>query len=184
MKKKEKRIIPENQERIKAENNGLKKQKEKATRSTKIPVNRENLLIADNLPSYEEKVVTEILFPLSGNLVIKKIIFPNSRLKDPIILVDNTDIEIDPSLLTFDHKKIAVSTIRNKGKEDRVLFEILITETGKIVMRGNNFLSLTYPEEMIEFYPRSEVIVKSDIILSSGKVTETKRILFLNECNF
>lgn len=178
MKKKENSKLPENRENLNAENHVPQNEGKNIVKDSTFTQNRENLNADQYFPPSEEKVVTEILFPQSGNIVIRKIIFPISSMDDPKVIVENPDICIEPSMLFYDSKKIVVSKILYDGKEEKVLFEILITESGKIVMRGIDYLKPNGNETMNIFYPGSNVVVKTDVLFSSGQMIETKRILF------
>jgi hypothetical protein len=133
---------------------------------------------ADNyFPFIEERVVAEILIPTSWNIILKQIIFPTSAEENPVINILPEGKKVIPSILSGESKQYLVNKIIYDGKEEKIELEILITETGKIVMRGINYLN-NGEVTMDILYPYAKVNIKTNIIFSSMKMFETKRILF------
>lgn len=178
MRKKENLMIPENEETINLGNPPLQNQKEKLTGSTKIPVNREDLYPDQFFAQFDERVVTEILFPQSLSIVMKKIMFHKSGMVEPKVIIENDGKSVEPSLISFGSKKIAVSKILCAGKEEKVLLEILITESGKILMRRFDYSDTGDFSMEIIYPPDVKAEVKSTIFLSSSGIIETKKIYF------
>lgn len=132
-------------------------------------------------PPYEENVVTEILYPQSGDLVVRQIIFPNSVGKDPKVIVATKDKTIIPNIHSINSKKVLINTIISGDKEERIESDILITETGKSICRTYNHENGEYDISALSKEIGTKVIVKTDLLLVSNDMIETKRVCFRSE---
>lgn len=124
-----------------------------------------------------EDVVTEILFPPSGNFAVRKYVNHSLSFEDPKVVVDNNGQKTKSSFQFVESQKLVVSKIIEGEKEENVELEVLITEHGKIVVR-----SFEYPENgnvlVKVLYPEAKTEVKSYVLFSSSGLTETKKVIF------
>jgi hypothetical protein len=149
----------------------------KKANSSKFPEYGENNFTSYFIPPSEEKVVTEILFPISGNIVMKRINFSNSN-NDPAIVIENLGVKVKTSFLLYhDSNLVAVSKILRNGADEKVISQVLITESGRIVFLIIDY-SIAGETSLKILYPKNKVKIKSEIkFLSSGTV-ETKTVYY------
>lgn len=149
----------------------------KKTQNSELPNNGEYSKADKYFPSIEERVVAEILIPTSWSIILKQIIFPTSAEENPVINILPEGKKVIPSILSGESKQYLVNKIFYDGKEEKIELEILITETGKVVMRGINYLN-NGEVTMDILYPYAKVDIRTVILFSSLEMIETKRILF------
>ena len=108
-------------------------------------------------------------------IFLKRIFFPDSVDSDPSVTLYGGKCE--PTIQYFESHGVIVSKIVCDGKEEKVLIDILITKSGKVVTR-----KFSYPvndKVIVETFPfKSDIHVISKIVFSSYSMTETKKILF------
>ena len=124
-----------------------------------------------------ENVITEILFPPSGNFTVRKFINHNVSFEDPKVVVDNNFQKTKSSFQFAESQKTVVSKIIEGEKEENVILEILVTEKGKVIVR-----SFEYPDNgnvlVKVLYPNAKTEVKSYVLFCSSGLTETKKVVF------
>ena len=101
-----------------------------------ITVNEEKLSTEENFPQSEELVMTEILFSESGKTVVKKIILPDSIGDDmEIKILSKDNFGVRATLLQNGKEFMVTEKIIAEVFEETVILEVLITESGKVVVR-------------------------------------------------
>jgi hypothetical protein len=145
-----------------------------------LPSSKEEKLTFENsFPRTGELVMTEILFSNKANFAVKQVILPGSTNGEVAIRTfSDPGVTIVPSFLSLKSESIVFNKIFSNGVEEKVIVEILVTETGKVIMR-----KLIYPQAgekvlVKTIYPNTKLEVKTNVLFSSSGIVETKRIYF------
>jgi hypothetical protein len=152
--------------------------------NSRFPDSREKLTTEEIFPQSEEIVLTEILFSESGKMVVKKIYLPDSIGDDARIQILSKDnFGVRATQLQYDNEFMVIEKIIAEGFEETVILEVLITESGKVVVRRFHYPQSEEKVLIDILYPNNRVKVKTNILFSFPTTIETKKVYFLGSEN-